>query len=567
MLFALAPWVAGAANLTITLEGIKDELADAARANLTLQQYASRDVTPAQIRRLFNGAEKEIQAALEPYGYYNVSVQSNLQTTDKGLTALFRVTPGERVIVTNSKIEVSGEGKEMNAVKRAVRRFKPAVGEPLDHGEYEASKTALESSLFNNGFLRAKATKKTVAVKRKENTADIDLEYETGPRLKFGEVHFSESQFRPQFLERYIPWKEGDYYSPDELLAFQQRLVDADYFATVSVQPDLKNDAGLEVPINVELSPAKRTIYTAGVYVSTDTGPGVRVGMQRRWINDQGHKFNVDIDNAQRLKAITAGYKIPLPGRNDRSLNFGTTYRDEDTQSTQSKTERLVANETRKLGHWTRTLGLNFLAGTYTVADVPGQSKVTWAEATLARKEANDFFFPRRGYSLAFSLRAGPHNVLSDTSFAQATADAKWIHRLGRRERLILRTSLGAMRVRNFEELPPELRFFAGGDRSIRGFDYQQLGSTNAQGGVIGGTYLTVASAEVEHYFLPKWGAAAFVDGGDAFMKGEYNLNVGAGVGVRWRSPVGIVRLDFAKPVRSELAHSFRVHISIGPDL
>ena len=567
MLFALAPWVAGAANLTITLEGIKDELADAARANLTLQQYASRDVTPAQIRRLFNGAEKEIQAALEPYGYYNVSVQSNLQTTDKGLTALFRVTPGERVIVTNSKIEVSGEGKEMNAVKRAVRRFKPAVGEPLDHGEYEASKTALESSLFNNGFLRAKATKKTVAVKRKENTADIDLEYETGPRLKFGEVHFSESQFRPQFLERYIPWKEGDYYSPDELLAFQQRLVDADYFATVSVQPDLKNDAGLEVPINVELSPAKRTIYTAGVYVSTDTGPGVRVGMQRRWINDQGHKFNVDIDNAQRLKAITAGYKIPLPGRNDRSLNFGTTYRDEDTQSTQSKTERLVANETRKLGHWTRTLGLNFLAGTYTVADVPGQSKVTWAEATLARKEANDFFFPRRGYSLAFSLRAGPHSVLSDTSFAQATADAKWIHRLGRRERLILRTSLGAMRVRNFEELPPELRFFAGGDRSIRGFDYQQLGSTNAQGGVIGGTYLTVASAEVEHYFLPKWGAAAFVDGGDAFMKGEYNLNVGAGVGVRWRSPVGIVRLDFAKPVRSELAHSFRVHISIGPDL
>jgi translocation and assembly module TamA len=567
VLFALAPYAAQAANLTVTLEGIKDELADAVRANLTLQQYASRDVTPAQIRRLFNNAEQEIQAALEPYGYYNVTIQSTLQNTDKGLNALFRVTLGEPVTIKNSKIEVDGAGKEMPAVKRAIRRFKPAVGEKLDHGEYEASKKALETALFDNGFLRAKATKKVVAVKRKENTADIDLEYATGPRLKFGDVHFSESQFSPEFLERYVPWDEGDYFSPDELLVFQQRLVDADYFATVSVQPDLDHSTDLDVPVNVELSPAKRTVYTAGVYVSTDTGPGVRLGMQRRWVNSDGHKFNVDIDNAQRLKALTTGYKIPLPGRDDKSLNFGATYRDEDTQSSQSKTERLVANETRKLGHWTRTLGLQFLAGTFTVADIAGQSKVAWAEGTLARKEANDFFFPRRGYSLSFALRAGPHNVLSDTSFAQATADAKWIRRLARRDRLILRTSLGWMKAHDFNELPPELRFFAGGDRSIRGFDYQQIGSTNAQGGVIGGTHLTVVSAEVEHYFLQKWGAAAFVDGGDAFLTGEYKLNVGAGVGIRWRSPVGIVRVDVAKPVKSDLAHSIRLHISVGPDL
>jgi translocation and assembly module TamA len=490
-----------------------------------------------------------------------------LQTTDKGLIALFRVTPGEPVTVKSSKIEVTGDGKDLPAVKRAIRRFKPEVGEKFDHGEYEASKAALESAFLNNGFLRAKATKKTVQVTRKANTADIDLEYETGPRLKFGTVHFTESQFSQEFLERYIPWEQGAYYSPDELLAFQQRLVDADYFATVSVQPDLTHTTDLDVPINVEVSPAKRTVYTAGVYVSTDTGPGVRVGMQRRWVNDEGHKFNVDIDNAQRLKAITSGYKIPLPGPNDKSLNFGVTYRDENTDTSQSRTERIVANETRKWRGWTRTLGLQFLAGTFEVADEPNQSKLLYAEATLARKDANDFFFPRRGYSLAFGLRFAPENVLSNTSFSQATADAKWIHRLGQRERLILRTSLGAMVVDDFNELPPELRFFAGGDRSIRGFDYQELGTTNAAGKVIGGTYLTVVSAEVEHYFLPKWGAAVFVDGGDAFKTGEFDMNIGAGVGVRWRSPVGVVRVDVAKPVLSDLAHALRLHISIGPDL
>jgi translocation and assembly module TamA len=567
VLMSLMPLAAGAAPLTVTVEGLKDDLAEAVRANLTLQNYATRDVTAAQIRRLFVGAEQEIRAALEPYGYYNVSVASTLQTTDKGLNAVFRIALGDPVIVRNQKVEVKGDGAEMRAVRRAIRRFKPDVGERLNHGEYEASKAALETALFNNGYLRAKATKHQVAVTRKANTADIDLEFETGPRLKFGPVHFSEAQFPPEFLERYIPWEEGSYYSPDELLAFQQRLVDADYFGTVSVQPDLTRTNDLDVPINVELSPAKRTVYSAGVYVSTDTGPGVRLGLQRRWINRKGHKFQAEIDNAQRLKAITTGYKVPLPGPNDKSLNFGVTYRDENTETSQSRMERIAANQTRKWHGFTRALGLQYLAGTFEIADEQKYSKLFFAEGTLTKKDANDFFFPRRGYSLGFGLRFAPEGLLTDTSFSQITADAKWIRRLGRNQRLIMRTSLGAMAVDDFDELPPELRFFAGGDRSIRGFDYQEIGSLNDAGKVIGGTYLTVVSAEVERYFLPKWGAALFVDGGDAFRTGEFNVNVGAGIGARWRSPVGVVRLDIGKPVVSDLSSAFRLHISIGPDL
>ena len=343
--------------------------------------------------------------------------------------------------------------------------------------------------------------------------------------------------------------------------------MDADYFSTVSAQPDLSNKDSLDLPINVSLSPAKRTIYTAGVYVSTDSGPGVKVGMQRRWVNDQGHKFSADIDDAQRRKSITTNYLIPLPGPNDKSLNFGVAYRDENTDTSQSRTEKVAANESAKWHGFTRTIGVQYLAGTFEIADEQAYSKLFYAETTLTRKQANDFFFPRRGYSLAFALRAAPEKLLSDTSFTQVTADAKYIRPLGRRQRLILRTSLGAMAVADFDQLPPELRFFAGGDRSIRGFDYQQLGTTNAAGKVIGGTYLTVGSVEVERYFLPKWGAAVFVDGGDAFRTGEFNLNIGAGIGVRWRSPVGVVRVDVAKPIASDLGDALRLHISIGPDL
>src|SRR5690606_3606627 len=112
------------------------------------------------------------------------------------------------------------------------------------------------------------------------------------------------------------------------------------------------------------------------------------------------------------------------------------------------------------------------------------------------------------------------------------------------RSRILLRGSVGAMEVDAFDELPPDLRFFCGGDRSVRGFDYQAIGSVNSAGDVIGGNNKLEGSVEVEHYFKRDWGAAAFVDAGDAFRGGDFSVNVGVGLGLRWKSPVGVLRLD-----------------------
>ncbi len=122
------------------------------------------------------------------------------------------------------------------------------------------------------------------------------------------------------------------------------------------------------------------------------------------------------------------------------------------------------------------------------------------------------------------------------------------------------------MGVRNFDDLPPELRFFAGGDRSIRGFDYEAIGEQNSAGGIIGGKYVAIASAEYEHYFVENWGAGVFVDAGDAFSS-SFDVNVGTGIGLRWRSPLGLLRVDVARAVVTDLKKEFRIHLVIGPDL
>jgi translocation and assembly module TamA len=191
-----------------------------------------------------------------------------------------------------------------------------------------------------------------------------------------------------------------------------------------------------------------------------------------------------------------------------------------------------------------------------------------WAEGTLSRRRVNDRLSPRRGYLFNVGLRLASDAVVSDTDIAQAFSGITWLLPQGDKGRLKLRGEAGAMAVGEFDALPPDLRFYAGGDRSIRGFDYHEIGETNANGVVIGGQYLAVASAEYEYYFKEDWGAAVFVDAGDAFTD-AFNLNVGAGVGIRWRSPLGPIRVDFGFPVVTDLdpEDSWRLHVLLGPDI
>src|SRR5690606_26193454 len=135
-----------------------------------------------------------------------------------------------------------------------------------------------------------------------------------------------------------------------------------------------------------------------------------------------------------------------------------------------------------------------FISGDFEIAEDRGSSDILFFDAVLTRKTANDNFFPSRGVSVLYGLRAAQEGMLADTSFVQLRAEAKWVRPATKNGRFIARAAAGAMTVDDFDALPPELRFFAGGDRSVRGFDYQAIGERNATGGVIGGKYQAVVS-------------------------------------------------------------------------
>ncbi len=574
LLFAPGAW----AGVQLKVSGLQDPLQAAVVSQLDLSQYADRSVTAAQIRRLYEAAPEQVRQTLQPYGYYDATVDGDLRRVGKDWLVTLRVQPGPPVKITSVDVSLGKQALAVKDIRQAKRAVEKLKGNQLNDGEYRSARDAVGAALTAHGFLSARLVTHRVAVTLADHTAAVELAWQTGPRYRFGQVHFDNSQLEEGFLQRYVPFKAGDYFSQQDLLDLQQALNGADYFSVVNVLPDIEGARDGIVDVQVQLKPAPRSIYTGGPFIGTDTGFGVRAGVQRRWVNRRGHKWSTDLVLAQRLKTLSTQYTIPLPGKNQRSLNFGANYRDANTASSQSRTLELVANETRQWHGWTRILGAHALAGTFTVgrrgnepSDAPGiehgRSTLVFAEGSLSRKQADNLNFVRHGWSVNLYARSTVASVLSDTAFTQVAGDVKWIDAFTRRDRLILRGSVGATWTSDFSALPPQLRFFAGGDRSVRGYGYQAIGPRNAYDRVIGGRNLLVASTELEHYFTHDWGMAAFVDAGNAFNGTDYRPRIGAGLGVRWLSPVGMVRLDVGVPVHNPDAHGFQLHLVIGPDL
>ncbi len=564
------------ARVDVKLEGLDEELRDAVRGTLELVEYQKRDITPAKLRAAYANAEEQIRRALEPFGYYDVVVNQELTgDVEQGWVATFNVEPGKASVVRESRVEVLGGGADRRRVRGALEGFAPKVGERFDHATYEASKSVIDSSLRGAGYLDAKTTRRRVTVIPEETAADIDLQWESGPRYKFGDVRFTgDAPFSENFLQQFVPWREDAWFNSEQVLNLQQRLVDADYFELVSVAPALDEKRDGQVPIDVLLRRDERTVYSGEVYYSTDFGAGVRVSADRRWLNKKGHKAGVDLEYSQRLQVAAVRYQIPRPGREDRSYDFGVAYRDETTDVSRSRNFQIAASRTEKNWHgFVRTIGLKYLNGDFEIGQDEdnlefGESTLLFAEGTLSRRRLNDRVMPRKGYVTDFGVRLASDAVLSDTSMAQIFGRLTWLIPQGDKARIKLRGEAGAMSVGDFDALPPDLRFWAGGDRSIRGFNYHELGEINANGNVIGGEYLALVSAEYEYYFREAWGAAVFVDAGDAFTN-SFNVNVAAGVGLRWKSPLGPIRIDFGFPIETDspIAESWRVHILLGPDI
>lgn len=556
----------------VHIEGIRDSLIDKVRPALSIARLSKtqrQQISAARLAFLLRLSESEVRGALMPLGYYDPEVVLQTTQTDSGTDVLVQVDAGKPTLVRELSVLVEGAAQADDSVHAALAGFRPAKGKRFTDARYEASKRNIRRVLAERGYFDATVDRHEVQISRAEHAADIALVFNSGPRYRLGPVAFEGSQLRPGLLAALTPWQVGDDYRQSELIALQNRLTSVDYFAVAMVQPLPENARDGVVPVQVTLTPAKRSVYSAGLSFATDSGAGVRLGAERRWLNDRGHKAKAELDWAQRKRTLASQYRIPAFARFDGWWTVNGNLREEDFGVfDNSRTIEVAANRNARFGEWGVTAGLWGQQQSFSVLDGPRRISTVWyPEISVQTVRAEDPINPRRGWSLSAQLRGNSAALGSDVGFLQAHLLGKWITPLARDSRLLLRGELGATRTHSLAALPPNLRFFAGGDQSIRGFDYNEVGVGINGVTALGGKHLAVASVEVDHYFSKRWGMAVFVDAGDAFNDyAAISPAVGAGLGLRWRSPVGPVRLDLAHGFDSR-EQAWRIHLRIGPDL
>ncbi len=627
---ALCLFASGGARAVVVekvdITGLDEEMTENVRVSLSLVDAIGKELSGRRLGFLLREADDETREALEPFGYYSPRIvverrrgngpavvvgddrAADAPSGDAGATpadagaagteasrgegaagggqgkvsVTIRVEPGEPVRVRNSDIAIVGEGGQDRYLQRDLGAFVPSPGAIFNHANYEASKIRISRRLTERGYFDADFSSRRVEVTRAAHAADIDLVWSSGDRYDMGPTTFAQEPriIRDDLLEKLIYWNEGEYYHQGRLDRLRTSLAKLDYFGNIEITPEPEKAVDKRVPVTVKLTPAKRSIYTAGLSYGTDSGAGVRLGVERRYVNDRGHKALAQLDYAQKRKTLTLQYRIPAFAWRDGWYTVSLQGYDEQTDYIDTRRIELVGSRSGQYNdHLNLVASIHALRERwlYEVADdgggAPTEPAYRYASFTFPSLRAeyinvDDRIFPTSGVGGSLMLRSGVEGVGSDANFVQLHARASTFKGIGDDSRLILRAEAGYTWTNSLVDLPPSLRFYAGGDRSIRGYEWREVGpriDTEHGRYAIGAKNVVTASVEYERYFLGAWGAAVFVDSGSAFDSTSPDWHTGVGIGARWRSPVGPLKIDIARGL-DHPDSPFTVGLSIGAE-
>jgi translocation and assembly module TamA len=561
----LLPLAGHAEPVSVRIEGLDGRLEQNVRALLSIAGEQS-EADPARLRAAHGRAGEEIRKALQPYGYYKPSIETELRREGARWVATYRVEPGPPIRVGTLDVRLAGEAEAVPDLQALVAGFPLKPGGVLEHEKYNRGKGAFENLATEYGFFEARFTRHEIRVSLEPYRADIHLHFDSGPRYRFGPVSFSESPLRPELLHRFVEFEPGQPYRASALLTLQKHLFDSGYFARADVLPRPEPAADHQAPVEVTLGMQPEHRFQAGVGYGTDTGPRLTLGYRNRYLNAAGHSWQSFLRLSFLRYELEALYAIPLRRPYQDQLAFSAQAGLEDTVAGTAEVLRAgVRHSTTRWG-LREVLSLDAHRENYDLGEGGDTTFLLMPGAAYTWLRADDPLHPDRGLRLDL-LAAGAHrSLLSDASFLRLRLNGKGVHRLGENNRLIARGQLGYIVTDDFGRLPLTQRFYAGGDQSVRGYRFNEISPENANGDRTGGQILTVGSLEYERTLFGDWGLAAFFDAGQVSDRFTRSLRYGTGLGVRWRSPVGPVRLDFAVPL-SKAEDSFQVHLILGPDL
>lgn len=519
-------------------------------------------------RALLNHAKKQVERSLRALGYYKPAVKLNFDHGSQKLIATIERGPVTRI--SNVNITINGAGRTDRLLASTIESIKIKQGDILNHSDYDTARKTLEAQLLELGYFDMKWQAHKLAISLKSNSADVVLTIDTGERYQFGDLIITKNTPAEKYIRSLAKFSQGGSYKATKVADYNLALSSTPYFTSVRVYADIANRANNQVPINVDVLHKPANSYEIGGGFNTDFGPKVRFKWSKPWITDDGHFLESNLNLSAKQQDISFSYTVPVDDPNDDLWRFSAGYKLEDEVTEDIYSRILTAQLQRQWlteDDWVRTVFLRRDHETYRIGDEQQQnSKMFMPGISYAKKETKGGTTPYWGEQWLVSAEFALEDVLSTTNIARVQFQTAWLRTYLNKHLVYLRANVGAMLVDDINNVPLSLRFFAGGDQSVRGFSYQSISPEDEEGRLIGAKYLLSSTVEYNYQFAQNWRVALFVDSGTATNDFSDRVEVGAGFGFRYLTPVGPIRIDHAWGLTKE-SKSTRLSITIGPEI
>lgn len=514
-------------------------------------------------QRRIEGIARE---AMRAVGYYQPSFAIRRQEGDHWLV---EVTPGVPVRISELRVEVVGEGADDKRFRRYLARLPLAEGDLLHHGHYEEIKQQLQGLAAQRGFADGKFLERTLAVDLERHQARVVIRYDSGPRYRFGAVTVTGSQIDADEVQRLIRIHEGDPYDLEALTEASQRLARSQWFESTRVLPHRgEGVAAQTVAVDIELLPRTGNNIETKLGWATDTGPRIGLAWNKPWVNSAGHSMSAEMEWSSPKKSAEATYRLPGNDPLDDYYELALGGEQVNNNDTDSRSYSIQIGRHSEWHDYLRSYTLRWLHEDFTQASDSGKVDLYLPGWSFQRlRIAGATTDPRRIDKALATIEATDEMIGSDIRLLSMRARLAGQWRLFRNHRVLLRVDGGAILTDNFDQVPYSLRFFAGGDQSVRGYGYESLAPTDSDGALIGGRNLLTGSVGYQYRVLDNWWAAAFADAGSAFdTLDATTFSKSVGFGVRWQSPIAPIRIDLAFPLDGD-DRGVRLHFALGPEL
>ncbi len=618
MLLISAATGAVADELRYVVSGIDDPLRSNVLSHVETVQFGRRArLAEIDFPAIVAGAERRAREGLRPFGYYAPEVKGSISRADADTLVLtLQIRAGTPVRVASVRLGIVGEGRDIPVLKEWRSKWPLRVGAVLDQTKWEQEKTRAIDLAHASGFLGAAFSEHVLELDLVRNQATLILTLDTGAQFVFGDIDFGEHALKPGVLEFIPRFAPGDRYSRRMLDRLRVDLWKTGYFTNVEIRETKRPEATPpQVDLSLNLVTEHKNAYQGSVGFGTDTGVRLQAQWNRRPMSRNGDRLDIGIgwQDQDDESSLRLDYRLPRPMR-DREYWVASASakienldleikRDPEDENFLKIANGDIADYHFRVGNLrirNRKQGDQQLFGTAFVQYL--NSNQGYDLLIPIPELQNEYNYLLRfnddvislGYDADLVAVSGKgfdvegrrdraHFFVSDKSFGsdgnfkQAYVSTRRVYRRGDNWKLLFRGEVGytdalvdnlRITVDNAEvdlsvtQLPNFYRFNAGGSESVRGYGFESLSNND-----VGSNHIITASAEVEYRFLANWSAAAFFDIGNAFNNWEDpDLHKGIGVGIRWYSIAGPIRIDVAQAMDFE-GKPWRIHFTIGTPL